>query len=123
MTGQTTITALDLYTRIAAAVVSNPELELALLADFDGTVSRHFGVTLPKPATLVRAQGGFRLTYDGESYDLGDPRHAKPGELNDAELELVSGGGRDGCQEDTPQSNAPLFSDPISTLSRSRLRS
>lgn len=123
MTGQTTMTASDLYTRIAATLVSNPELETALLADFDGAVSSHFGVMLPKPATLARTTDGFRLTYDGRTYDLGDPRHAKPGELNDAELELVSGGAGNGCPEDTPQSNAPLFSDPISTLSRSRLRS
>lgn len=122
MTAQTNITASDLYTRIATAVVSNPELESALLADFDGAVSRHFGVKLPKPATLARTTDGFLLTYDGKTYDLGDPRNAKPGELNDAELELVSGGG-DGCQENKPLSNAPLFSNPDPAITRSRLRS
>lgn len=93
MTEQTTLTASDLYARIATAFVSDPGIAQALLADFHGAVARHFGVTLPKPAALARTADGFCLTYDGQDYDLGDPRHAAKGELNDAELELVSGGG------------------------------
>lgn len=92
MTDQNTISAADLYARIATTFVSEPDLEPALLADFDGTVAKRFGVALPKPGHLVRTQSGFRLTYDGKDYDLGDPRHAAKGELNDAELELVSAG-------------------------------
>lgn len=93
MPEQTTMTASDLYSRIAAAFVSDPALEQDLLADLPGAVRQHFGVTLPKPAGLARTSDGFRLTYDGEEYDIGDPRTAAKGELNDAELELVSGGG------------------------------
>lgn len=93
MTEQTTMTASDLYAQIATAFVSNPALEQDLLTDFHGAVARHFGVSMPKPGTLARTADGFRLTYDGHDYDLGDPRTAAHGELNDAELELVSGGG------------------------------
>jgi hypothetical protein len=93
MSNATSITAADLYTRIADAFVGDPAFEQALLADFDGAVAGRFGVKLPKPAKLVRLGSGFRLSYDGQDYDLGDPRTATKGELNDAELELVSAGG------------------------------
>ena len=102
MTEQTTITASDLYAQIATAFVSNPALEQDLLTDFHGAVARHFGVTMPKPGKLVRAADGFRLTYDGHDYDLGDPRNAAKDELNDAELELVSAGGDWDCPKPDP---------------------
>jgi hypothetical protein len=97
MADQTTSTANELYCQIVSAFVSDPGLEPALLADFGGTVAQRFGVGLPKPGTLARTANGFRLTYDGQHYDLGDPRTAAKGELNDAELELVSAGGDAGC--------------------------
>jgi hypothetical protein len=97
MTDQTTVSPTELYSRIASAFVSDPGLEPLLLADFAGTVTQRFGVVLPKPGALTRTAVGFRLTYDGQHYDLGDPRTAAKGELNDAELELVSAGGDDGC--------------------------
>jgi hypothetical protein len=93
MTREMTVTASDLYNRVVEAFVSDPSLEAALLADVGATVSERFGIALPKPATLVRSGSGFRLSYDGQDYDLGDPRQQTKGELNDAELELVSGGG------------------------------
>ena len=91
------ISPADLYVRVAGAAVADPSMLTALLEDFEGTVAERIGVVLPKPATLVRIGSGFRLTYDGKDYDLGDPRNAIKGELNDAELELVSGGGN--CDE------------------------
>lgn len=97
MTEPSSLTAADLYARIATAFVAEPALEQDLLADLPDAVRRHFGVKLPKPAALARTSDGFVLTYDGQDYDLGDPRTAAKGELNDAELELVSGGGRDPC--------------------------
>lgn len=93
MTTHGTISAADLYAQIVDTVVAEPDLEHGLLADFDGTVARRFGVKLQKPGRLSRSDTGYRLTYDGKDYDLGDPRKAAKGELNDAELELVSGGG------------------------------
>ena len=81
-----------LYRQIADAFVTDPTMEASLLEDFDGTVAKRFGVVLPKPGRLVRDGSGFRLSYDGKDYDLGDPRTQKKGELNDAELELVSAG-------------------------------
>jgi hypothetical protein len=95
MNNATTMTAADLYTRIADTFVADAAFEQALLADFDGAVAGRFGIKLPKPAKLVRVGSGFRLTYDGQDYDLGDPRTAAKGELNDAELELVSAGGNE----------------------------
>jgi hypothetical protein len=92
MSTQNLISAGDLYRQISDAFVTDPTMEASLLEDFDGTVARRFGVVLPKPARLVRAGDGFRLSYDGKDYDLGDPRQAAKGELNDAELELVSAG-------------------------------
>ena len=101
MTEYTTVTAADLYAHIATAFISDPALEQDLLADLPGAVERHFGVVLKKPAKLARTSNGFVLTYDGHDYDLGDPRAATKGELNDAELELVSAGG-DGCETYNP---------------------
>lgn len=102
MTHQPAITASDLYAKIVDGVVADPTIEAALLDDFNGTVAERFGVTLPSPGKLVRNDAGFRLSYAGQDFDLGDPRQAKPGELNDAELELVSAGNGNGC----PQSNS-----------------
>lgn len=102
MTEQPTVTAADLYAHIATAFISDPSLEKDLLADLPGAVEQHFGVMLQKPAKLVRTASGFILTYDGQDYDLGDPRAATKGELNDAELELVSAGGDDGCETYNP---------------------
>lgn len=99
MTEQTNITAADLYARIATAFISDSAIEQALLTDLPSAVQQHFGVNLPKPAALVKTADGFRLTYDGQDYDLGDPRTASKGELNDAELELVSAGGSADCPE------------------------
>lgn len=101
----TAITASDLYAKIVDGVVADPAIEAALLDDFNGTVAKRFGVTLPSPGKLVRNDSGFRLSYAGQDFDLGDPRNAKPGELNDAELELVSGGGDD-CQQSNSDPNA-----------------
>jgi hypothetical protein len=119
MTEQTTVTANELYSRIASAFVSDPALEPALLADFGATVAQRFGVVLPKPGTLARTTDGFRLTYDGQHYDLGDPRTTAKGELNDAELELVSAGGDGGCPTDngstsqrSPDGNLPKIPMP-----------
>ena len=98
MSNQNHINAADLYTRIADAFVAEPAFEQALLTDFDGAIAARFGIEMPKSGTLSRIGSGFRLTYDGKDYDLGDPRNATKGELNDAELELVSGGGAD-CPE------------------------
>ena len=92
MTTQTTLSAGDLYKQIADAFLNDPTMEASLLDDFDGTIAKRFGVALPKPGRLARVGSGFRLTYDGRNYDLGDPRNAAKGELNDAELELVSAG-------------------------------
>jgi hypothetical protein len=92
MSTQNTVSASDLYRQISDAFLADPMMEAALLEDFDGTVARRFGVVLPKSGRLVRAGSGFRLSYDGRDYDLGDPRTMKQGELNDAELELVSAG-------------------------------
>lgn len=92
MTTHDTMSAADLYARIVETVVAEPDFETRLLADFDGAVTARFGVALPKPGRLARVGSGFRLTYDGKDYDLGDPRNAAKGELNDAELELVSAG-------------------------------
>jgi hypothetical protein len=108
MSSETSITVADLYTRIAEAFVADPTLEQALLSDFDGAVAARFGVTMPKPARLIRAGSGFRLSYDGQDYDLGDPRSAAKGELNDAELELVSAGDGQNC----PQLPLPLVGEP-----------
>jgi hypothetical protein len=94
---RTAISPADLYVRIAGAVVADPSMVTALLGDFEGTVAERIGVVLPKRASLTRVGSGFRLTYDGQDYDLGDPRNAIKGELNDAELELVSAGGGDDC--------------------------
>lgn len=105
MTDQTTITAADLYARIATAFVSDPALEQEMLADLPGAIERHFGFTLQKPGSLQRTPNGFRLMYDGHNYDLGDPRVVKKGELNDAELELVSAGGDD-CPQATMYANS-----------------
>ena len=91
----TAISTADLYVRVAGAVVADPSMVTALLEDFEGTVNDRIGVVLPKPASLVRLGSGFRLTYDGKDYDLGDPRSTLKGELNDAELELVSAGADD----------------------------
>jgi hypothetical protein len=82
----------DLYQQVVTAFVTDPSIEAALLADFDGTIEKRFGVSMPKSGTLVRTGSGFRLSYDGKDYNLGDPRTAAKGELNDAELELVSAG-------------------------------
>lgn len=106
MSEQTTITASDLYARIVDGVVADPAMEAALLADFNGTVATRFGVALPSPGRLTRSESGFLLSYGGQDFDLGDPRNAKPGELNDAELELVSGGGDDGCPKANSDPNA-----------------
>jgi hypothetical protein len=92
MTAQTSISAGDLYQQVATAFLTDPTIEASLLADFDGTIEKRFGVAMPKSGKLVRTGSGFRLTYDGKDYDLGDPRTAAKGELNDAELELVSAG-------------------------------
>jgi hypothetical protein len=108
MTEQTTLTANELYSRITSAFVSDPDLEQALLADFEATVEQRFGVALPKRGALVRTAEGFRLTYDGKDYDIGDPRTAAKGELNDAELELVAGGGDQGeCPQWDPNATTP----------------
>jgi hypothetical protein len=82
----------ELYQQVAAAFLADPTIEASLLADFSGTIEKRFGVAMPKPGKLVRIPSGLRLTYDGKDYDLGDPRTAAKGELNDAELELVSAG-------------------------------
>jgi hypothetical protein len=111
MSNAASITVADLYTRIAEAFVADPALEQALLADFDGTVAARFGVAMPKPAKLTRVGSGFRLSYDGQDYDLGEPRAAAKGELNDAELELVSAGGGDGCPQVPDQSYTAPSSD------------
>lgn len=95
----TPISPADLYVRIAGAAVADPSMLTALLEDFEGTVAERIGVVLPKPAKLVRIESGFRLTYDGKDYDLGDPRNAIKGELNDAELELVSAGAGNDCDK------------------------
>jgi hypothetical protein len=92
MSTPTTVSAGDLYRQIADAFLTDPTMEASLLEDFDGTVARRFGVELPTSGRLVRVGSGFRLSYDGKDYDLGDPRDMKKGELNDAELELVSAG-------------------------------
>jgi hypothetical protein len=92
MTTQTSMSAGDLYQQVAAAFLADPAIEASLLVDFDGTIEKRFGVAMPKSGRLVRVGSGFRLTYDGKDYDLGDPRTAAKGELNDAELELVSAG-------------------------------
>ena len=97
MTAQPTISATDLYKTIIEAVSTDSALEASLLDDFDGTVARRFGVAIPKPAKLARTDSGFQLSYDGKVYDLGDPRHAAKGELNDMELELVSAGDGNQC--------------------------
>lgn len=102
MTEHATVTAADLYAHIANAFVSDPSLEKDLLADLPAAVEEYFGVTLQKPAKLARTSDGFVLTYDGHDYDLGDPRKATKGELNDAELELVSAGGDGDCPEYRP---------------------
>jgi hypothetical protein len=60
-------------------------MEASLLENFDGIVAGQFGGVRPKPGPLLRAGSGFRLSHDGKDYDLGDPRHMKKGELNDAE--------------------------------------
>jgi hypothetical protein len=96
-TERNSISPADLYVRIAGAVVADPSMITALLEDFEGTVTERIGVVMPKPAKLERVGSGFRLTYDGQHYDLGDPRSTIKGELNDAELELVSAGGGDDC--------------------------
>ena len=112
----TTMTAADLYTRIAGAFVADPAFEQALLADFDAAVAERFKIKLPKPARLDRVGSGFRLSYDGQDYDLGDPRAAAKGELNDAELELVSAGGSGDCptqpagEQKTSQDAAQAYS-------------
>lgn len=99
MSNQTTISAADVYAHIKSAFIADPGIEAALLKDFEGTVAERFGVDLPAPGKLVRNGAGFRLTYDGKDYDLADPRTAASGELNDAELELVAGGGTaPGCE-------------------------
>lgn len=103
MTEPTTISAADLYAHIATAFVSNPAMETDLLADLPNAIRQHFGVILPKPAKLARNSDGFVLTYDGHDYDLGDPRTAAKGELNDAELELVSAGGDWDCPKPDPE--------------------
>lgn len=106
------LTAANLYARIATEFVSDPALEQALLADFQGTVADRFHATFPKPIALSRTATGFCLTYDGQSFDLGDPRNAAKGELNDAELELVSGGGGPDCPEKKSTDDSALFSSP-----------
>lgn len=100
---QDRINAADLYSLIADAVAGDPAFEEALLADFDAAVATRFGIEMPKPARLVRTASGFRLSYDGHDYDLGDPRTAAKGELNDAELELVSAGGDWDCPKPDPE--------------------
>lgn len=102
MTDHATVTAADLYAHIATAFISDPALEKDLLADLPAAVEEYFGVTLQKPAALARTSDGFVLTYDGHDYDLGDPRAATKGELNDAELELVSAGSDGGCETYNP---------------------
>ena len=102
MTLQPAISATDLYKTIVDAVSSDPALEALLLDDFDGTVARRFGVAIPKPGRLVRAGSGFRLSFDGKDYDLGDPRQVAKGELNDMELELVSAGSDYNCPISQP---------------------
>lgn len=97
MSSATTMTPADLYARIMDAFIADPTIESALLQDFKATVADRFGVDLPASGKLVRNGAGFRLTYAGKDYDLDDPRHAAPGELNDVELELVSGGAQDPC--------------------------
>ena len=115
-----TMTASDLYTRIADTFVADPSLESALLENFEATVAERFGIALPKPARLARTESGFRLSYDGKDYDLGDPRHATKGELNDAELELVSAGSDNECATtghsngSSPDGNFPSV--PMPTL-------
>jgi hypothetical protein len=120
MTDLTTVSPNELYSRIASAFVSDPGLEPQLLADFAGTVAQRFGVVLPKPGMLTRTAGGFRLTYDGQHYDLGDPRTAAKGELNDAELELVSAGGGTDCptgnDSPSPRPEGNLPSVPMPSL-------
>jgi hypothetical protein len=105
MTDQATLSPSELYSRIASAFVLDPSLEPALLANFAGTVTQRFGVVLPKPGALARTANGFRLTYDGQHYDLGDPRTAAKGELNDAELELVSAGDGVECPQGLPRAD------------------
>lgn len=107
MTDHITFTAADIYAHIATAFVSDPALEKDLLADLPAAVEEYFGITLPKPAALARTSDGFVLTYDGQDYDLGDPRTATKGELNDAELELVSAGGDGDCATYDPYNPQP----------------
>jgi hypothetical protein len=120
LTNPTTVTANELYSQVATAFVADPSLEQALLTDFDATVAQRFGVALPKAGALERTADGFRLTYDGQHYDIGDPRTAAKGELNDAELELVSAGGNGCPSSDTPSHSSPhegnLPSIPMPTL-------
>lgn len=120
MTSDIPMTASDLYQRIVDTFIADPGMEAALLADVEATVMTRFGIALPKPASLAKTSDGFVLTYDGHDYDLGDPRTAKKGELNDAELELVSGGNNADCPTDKPPSDAPMYSDPTPARSRAR---
>ena len=92
MSNAMTISPADVYAQIKSAFIADPGIEAALLKDFEGTVAERFGVDLPASGKLVRSGAGFRLTYDGKDYDLADPRNAASGELDDAELELVSAG-------------------------------
>jgi hypothetical protein len=98
MTVRSETSAIELYRKVVEAVSGNPAIETELLADFEGTLVQRFGVAVPKPGRLVRNGSGYLLSYDGKDYDLGDPRHAAKGELNDMELELVSAGG-DECPQ------------------------
>lgn len=100
MTTHTSLSAGDLYRQIADTFLADPTLEASLVDDFNGTITRRFGVALPRPGMLARTDAGLRLTYDGHNYDLGDPHNAAKGELNDAELELVSAGNaEDDCKK------------------------
>lgn len=99
MSNATTISPADLYAQIKNAFIADPGIEAALLKNFEATIAERFGVDLPASGKLVRNGAGFRLTYDGKDYDLADPRVAASGELDDAELELVAGGGNaPGCE-------------------------
>lgn len=91
MTTDSRLSSLDLYSRIADALTNDPSLEAALLNDFEATLAERFNAVMKVPSQLVRTEDGYRLSMNGHDFAINKP--APNGELNDTELELVSGGG------------------------------
>lgn len=91
MTTDSRLPSLDLYSRIANALANDPALEAALLHDFEGTLADRFNAVMKVPSRLVRTKSGYRLSMNGHEFEINKP--SPNGELNDTELELVSGGG------------------------------